>query len=370
MLSCAASSQTSLAVGLKSACRSAKLFRCCSISQVGSLNMKIKGSCEASECLDPTGPRVVSTTALNEGGPPIAPPVVSALPLLLLVLAGLACAIAWARYRPFLHSRHKGKAGAASVEHLPRPSYASGVGNGVTLSKSVLGAGSNPSTPRAGVGSAGAILAVGTVGPKGLGHIAQLTFTNITADVKVSRSWKDSVKRAANPLLLHQRRVATPETPQSTGSTRVEGVISVGRSANDLEKGGPQSVANGAAHPHGQVVCHDTHSSRDSSAGGSNLTAALSHDGYWRQVLRGVSGSVGSGEVLGVMGPSGCGKSTLLLKLCGSLGGAGRGSNWRSGGVVCLDGVIAPPSLLSAVTALVPQDDSLIRSLTVEECIR
>jgi ABC-type hemin transport system ATPase subunit len=39
-------------------------------------------------------------------------------------------------------------------------------------------------------------------------------------------------------------------------------------------------------------------------------------------VLRGVSGSVNCGEVLGVMGPSGGGKSTLLLKLCGSLGGA------------------------------------------------
>jgi hypothetical protein len=38
------------------------------------------------------------------------------------------------------------------------------------------------------------------------------------------------------------------------------------------------------------------------------------------------------------------------------------------GGLVTLDGVVAPASLLSALTEFVPQDD--MRSLTVEECIR
>jgi hypothetical protein len=39
--------------------------------------------------------------------------------------------------------------------------------------------------------------------------------------------------------------------------------------------------------------------------------------------------------------------------------------------MICLfNGVAAPASLLSALTAFVPQDDSLMRSLTVEECIR
>jgi hypothetical protein len=37
---------------------------------------------------------------------------------------------------------------------------------------------------------------------------------------------------------------------------------------------------------------------------------------------------------------------------------------------VTLDGVVAPASLLSALTEFDPQDDSLMRSLTVEECIR
>jgi ABC-type multidrug transport system ATPase subunit len=37
---------------------------------------------------------------------------------------------------------------------------------------------------------------------------------------------------------------------------------------------------------------------------------------------------------------------------------------------VTLDGVVAHASLLSALTAFVPQDDTLMRSLTVEDCIR
>jgi ABC-type multidrug transport system ATPase subunit len=50
--------------------------------------------------------------------------------------------------------------------------------------------------------------------------------------------------------------------------------------------------------------------------------------------------------------------------------GAGKRSIWRSSGDVAVDGVAVGPSLLTAVTALVPQDDTLMRSLTVEECVR
>lgn len=78
------------------------------------------------------------------------------------------------------------------------------------------------------------------------------------------------------------------------------------------------------------------------------------------------AGSVHAGEVLGVLGPSGGGKSTLLTKLTGSLTSD---SQWRLGGTVKLNGIPAGPSLLARVTALVPQDDLLLRSLTVEECL-
>ena len=59
--------------------------------QVGSLSMKIKASCEASECLDPAGPKLVGSAVERASGPPIGPPLVAALPLFALVASGIVC---------------------------------------------------------------------------------------------------------------------------------------------------------------------------------------------------------------------------------------------------------------------------------------
>ncbi len=67
------------------------------------------------------------------------------------------------------------------------------------------------------------------------------------------------------------------------------------------------------------------------------------------------------------MGPSGGGKSTLLNVLSGMLAQDRR--TWAVEGTVCLDGAPASPSKLIHATALVPQDDCLLRSLTVGECL-
>jgi hypothetical protein len=64
------------------------------------------------------------------------------------------------------------------------------------------------------------------------------------------------------------------------------------------------------------------------------------------------------------------------MKMVGALmGDMKKGSiRWyvqKSASQMCVCGRAGvTPSLLTAVTALVPQDDSLMRSLTVEECIR
>uniref|UniRef100_A0A383V3X3 ABC transporter domain-containing protein n=1 Tax=Tetradesmus obliquus TaxID=3088 RepID=A0A383V3X3_TETOB len=320
----------------------------CSIV-LGSLNMKIAASCEAAECIDPEGPKLVSTAELARSGPPIAPPLVAALPLLLLALGGLACGAALARYKPYLRgssssSKLDGKdmAGLAAAGNLSN-------GGGSTAAPSVLTACTGPGT----------------------GRIAMLAFAHVTADVKVPRTWRDIAcvksykswgdQGASAPAGFKADQAESKPYDLERGSNG----SSKGEEDSPTPMSGSSSGGGGGGHNGTLIVPISTGPTAAAAAAGSS-----SSSGRWRPVLRGVSGSVASGQVLGVMGPSGGGKSTLLLKLCGSLGAGGRGSSWRSGGMVALDGVAAPAPLLAALTALVPQDDSLMRSLTAEECIR
>ena len=57
--------------------------------------------------------------------------------------------------------------------------------------------------------------------------------------------------------------------------------------------------------------------------------------GETKTILRGVSGSVSSGNVLAIMGPSGAGKTTLLNLLSGLAGSAEE----RRSGIVTLNGL-------------------------------
>jgi len=440
--------------------------------------MKIKASCEASECLDPSGPKLVGAAVERHTGPPLGPPLLAALPLLALLLAGLVCAAALVRYMPFLRPKHRTAATAAAAggssgkgggsSHLgmnglggkqglaggsPRnggfgkslpgpvaeglessgaaaaagtaaagssgsssPRAAAGAGNtaaspqGLTSDGSssprsgftgvgtgLQGLPSDGSTPRssptaaaaaAGTAAAAAAAAVpmvpllrltapprpsGTGSSLGSGQIQELSFYDVTADVKVPRGFKE----LARSVLHRDRRTTSSSSSGSNaaGKGDVEQGALKGSNSTGVLTDGSKAVTTGYTSeksPLGRGVTGDSmqllteqQQHLPEAAGGSSGS-----NGRWRRVLQGVSGVVGSGEVMGVMGPSGGGKSTLLMKLCGGLGGHSRGGEWRSGGVVCLDGVVVPPSLLTAVTALVPQDDSLMRSLTVEECIR
>lgn len=363
--------------------------------------MNIAASCEASECLDPTGPKLVGTGGMQQSAPPVAPPLVAMLPLLFLVLGALACGAALARYKAYL--RGKGRNSSSSVGGAAAAMAGKGVGtvpgaqnarrisggsDGATAVPMLVGSvGSEAAAARtAGTGTAGGAI-LGAHVP-GFRQIGMLSFSEITADVRVPRTWREYLSSTAS----RRQAAAAPEryaggglkdsngpydlekgssdedaaTPNSAGGSQPDGVSSNGvaifQQPTAAEAGAATAAATSGRPP------------RPSSIGDSSIMTGGSSGGAgssrWRPVLRGVSGSVASGQVLGVMGPSGGGKSTLLLKLCGSLGAGGNGSTWRSSGLVCLDGVVAPPSLLSAVTALVPQDDTLMRSLTVEECIR
>jgi ABC-type multidrug transport system fused ATPase/permease subunit len=338
--------------------------------QLGSLNMKISASCEAAECIDPDGPKVVSTAELARKGPPIAPPLVAALPLLALVLGGLACSAALIRYKPYLRgSGAAGKGSSSSKVGAKDASEAAASAN----------AGSGLGSEAAAGAAAGAAMLTRT-GP-GTGRIAMLSFADVTADVKLPRTWRD----IACVKALTNRRNSQGSADSATAGSKAEGFgaspkaqpYDLERGSNSSSKGDedsptPMSGSSGDGHNRTLIVSNGAPAAAaaGSGSGGSKPAGSSSSNSRWRPVLRGVSGNVASGQVLGVMGPSGGGKSTLLLKLCGSLGAGGRSSSWRSGGLVTLDGVVAPASLLSALTAFVPQDDTLMRSLTVEECIR
>jgi ABC-type multidrug transport system fused ATPase/permease subunit len=333
--------------------------------------MKIAASCEAAECINPDGPKVVSTAQPARIGPPIAPPLVAALPLLLLVLGGLACSAALIRYKPYL--RGSGAANRASSSSSNSKIDSKDVGGAAAVGAAAAAAAASKLSSSGGSDAAAGVAAVPVLtrtGP-GTGRIAMLAFADITADVQVPRTWKDITCVKALRNWRHQG--SAPAEP--AGGSKGEGF---GSASYDLERGSNGSSKGDEDSP--TPASGSSSSGRNSTlivpngapvpAAAAAGAAAAGSSSRWRPVLRGVSGSVASGQVLGVMGPSGGGKSTLLLKLCGSLGAGGRSSRWRSSGLVTLDGVVAPASLLSALTAFVPQDDSLMRSLTVEECIR
>ncbi|XP_064992709.1 ABC transporter G family member 26-like [Musa acuminata AAA Group] len=83
--------------------------------------------------------------------------------------------------------------------------------------------------------------------------------------------------------------------------------------------------------------------------------------GNCKHILKGITGSVGPGQILAMMGPSGSGKTTLLKLLGGRLDGDIRGK-------VTYNDTPYGPSLKRRI-GFVAQDDVLFPQLTVEETL-
>jgi ABC-type multidrug transport system ATPase subunit len=85
------------------------------------------------------------------------------------------------------------------------------------------------------------------------------------------------------------------------------------------------------------------------------------------RVLHGLQGEVKPGSFLAIMGPSGAGKTTLLNVLSQRYLGS---SVKRTEGEVCLNGVPIERLDYKRIAAFVPQDDVLLETLSVRECVQ
>lgn len=80
-----------------------------------------------------------------------------------------------------------------------------------------------------------------------------------------------------------------------------------------------------------------------------------------KAVLQGVTGEILHGRVTAVMGPSGAGKSTFVTTLCG------KAYYGDQTGVVKINGKAEPFSKYQTITGFVPQEDVMMRTLSVKE---
>ncbi|KAG6414366.1 hypothetical protein SASPL_127088 [Salvia splendens] len=93
----------------------------------------------------------------------------------------------------------------------------------------------------------------------------------------------------------------------------------------------------------------------------SVMTLKMEHDDKYKKILRGITGSVGPGEILALMGPSGSGKTTLLKIIGGRL-------HEHVTGVVTYNDFSYTPALKRRI-GFVTQDDVLFPQLSVEETL-
>ncbi|KAJ3127029.1 hypothetical protein HK100_009972 [Physocladia obscura] len=81
-----------------------------------------------------------------------------------------------------------------------------------------------------------------------------------------------------------------------------------------------------------------------------------------KSILDGVSGEIKSGRMTAILGPSGSGKTTFVNVLMGKVA--------RTGGELNINGIPAEMHTFRKIIGYVPQDDIMLRELTVHEVIQ
>jgi ABC-type multidrug transport system ATPase subunit len=93
-----------------------------------------------------------------------------------------------------------------------------------------------------------------------------------------------------------------------------------------------------------------------------HLSLMLMH-GRGKTVLENVSGVLKPGTLTAVLGPSGCGKTSFLTAV------AGRANYGKMGGVVKVNGAEQSIAKFRSLVGFVPQEDIMIRALTVRQIL-
>lgn len=338
---------------------------------VGSLEIKLEATCDASECIDTDGPVLVGEAKPRAKGKDWLHPVVAAIPAALLFIGAAACCALMLGALPYLRPGH-GAASSGAVSSGVAPPAAGPVSEG------------REETAVSGGGSAAALSVLNGHKPT----IQELSWQDLVVRTKVvSGPCSGAAGRLAARVSGALRRgggadggarasvaVGGSGFSDDDGQSPTAAAAEAAAAAAAVAAGGG-AVVIGVLPPDGDTKATDqlpaaaplpAAGKPGGRRGGSGGGADAARLDRWKTILHGVSGAVRAREVAGVLGPSGSGKSTLLSALTGSLASD---SSWRVRGRVCLDGVPASAGALARATALVPQDDLLLRSLTVEECL-
>lgn len=329
------------------------------------MDIKIEADCQASECIDPEGPVLVGEAVARSKGRDWAHPVIAAIPAMVLFLGVVACGAMMAGALPYLRTAPAAGRGGGGKGDAAGAAPAGPVGEGREGGDDAAGGGAAADVaPAAAPAAGGGALKIVPAGGGGVAPVQEL-------------SWDDLVVKARLPGRGHGGRRHAPPAPASAaalaGANAAAGAAAAAPPGGvAISVGGDDKGAAGAGaahHEHERGARHE-HAAASGPAAAARLAAELlgltAGGARWKTILHGVSGKARAREVAGILGPSGSGKSTLLSALTGSLAGDPR---WRARGRVCLDGAPAGARALAAATALVPQDDLLMRSLTVEECL-
>jgi ABC-type lipoprotein export system ATPase subunit len=370
--------------------------------QVGSLDIKLESTCDASECIDPEGPVFVGEARPRPANRDWIAPVVAAIPAALLGAGAAACCVMMASVLPYLRpAGHPGRARAAGKAASGGKAAGKGrrrgrkadviaeEGGGAGGAPAALGPPAGPGPvaegrePAAeGVDAGGRASSAGVTRPcaSSLGGgdsavVSVLPLASMRHPVQ-ELSWSGLVVKtrvggaplAAVLSRLRPRRAARCPLPAAAGATATgadaqQQQVVIGIAGKDQDPEQPPATP-----PSESPAGSDAAGPDGKGDGGGGGAAAPPPPAWseWKTILHGVGGAVRAREVAGVLGPSGSGKSTLLTALTGSLASDAR---WKVKGRVCLDGAPAGAHALARVTAMVPQDDLLLRSLTVEECL-